>query len=65
MQFSRPQVVLQCFYIAWMCKGILWHAQHATKTWRHFGSTLVELAQIQSFLEMLKFSNFSCLKDFF
>jgi hypothetical protein len=44
VEFSRPQVVLQCFEVAWMYKGILWHAQHATKTWRHYGSTLVELA---------------------
>jgi hypothetical protein len=48
-----------------MYKGILWHAQHATKTWRHYGSTLVELAQITSFLEMLKFSKISFLKEFF
>lgn len=65
MQFSRPQVVLQYFYTAWMYKGILGHAQHATKTWRHYGSTLVELAQIIYILEMLKFSKFSCLKEFF
>jgi hypothetical protein len=48
-----------------MDKGILGHAQHATKTWRHYGRTLVELAQIIYFLEMLKFSKFSCSKEFF